>query len=247
MLKNLVDHMKEIFKDELPEAIFIDENKNEIIDQETEQIDMIEIPLTKKEIQEIQEAGLRDVDDSAPVDENGNVIVIDDTTTPSNKKDEKKRKTRQELIRAAFKKKEENPDITYAELGRMFNRSVGTIKRYLAMSEEEVNSAHEKKRIQREKRLSPLKKYANLIYNMLVLGIDPLTIARYIYNHLDYQGSVSSLRGYITVLANKCLGRRITRYQMQQKVYPDGVIRIPRIAILWYIVKKKPMSRSTMR
>ena len=105
--------MKEIFKDELPEAIFIDENKNEIIDQEPEQIDMIEIPLTEEKI---QEAGLRDVDDSAPVDENGNVIVIDDTTTPSNKKDEKKRKTRQELIRAAFKKKEENPDITYAEL-----------------------------------------------------------------------------------------------------------------------------------
>lgn len=73
--QNLVDRFKEIFKNEIPESIYILDGK--ILDEKPK-------PMFAKIIIEQQALNQLNYDDTPPVDENGNIIEFNDKSSQSN-------------------------------------------------------------------------------------------------------------------------------------------------------------------
>lgn len=73
LLQNIIDRIKDIFKAELPETIFI--NNGEILDEAPQKVKVLKIDPTSKELDEF------DYDNSAPIDEDGNIIEFDTSCT----------------------------------------------------------------------------------------------------------------------------------------------------------------------
>lgn len=78
LLQNLIDRMKEIFKNEIPAAFFIKDNKT--LDEEPKKEKCLRIDTTSIELNKL------DYDNSEPVDCDGNIIVFDKSCTDKNNK-----------------------------------------------------------------------------------------------------------------------------------------------------------------
>lgn len=78
LLQNLIDRMKEIFKDELPVNIFIE--NGEILDKEPEKESTLKVDPSSKEMDKY------DYDNSVPVDDNGDIIEFDATCADKSSK-----------------------------------------------------------------------------------------------------------------------------------------------------------------
>ena len=81
LLQNLIDKMKDIFKEEIPNEIFIKDG--EILDNEPEKIEVLKVSPNSKELEDY------DYDNSDPIDENGNIVKFDKTNTDRNDKQHK--------------------------------------------------------------------------------------------------------------------------------------------------------------
>lgn len=81
LLQNLIDRMKDIFKQELPETIFI--RNSQIMDEEPKKVDVLKIDLDYH--------GLNDLhyDNNEPVDENGVIIKFDKSSSDKSDKQHK--------------------------------------------------------------------------------------------------------------------------------------------------------------
>lgn len=73
LLQNLIDKMKDIFKEEIPNEIFI--KNGEVLEKEPEKIEVLKIAPDSKELD------YYDYNNDEPLDENGNVIKFDKTNT----------------------------------------------------------------------------------------------------------------------------------------------------------------------
>jgi len=69
LVQNLIDKMKEIFKEELPKQIFIKDD--EVIDGDVKKEQTLKVPVNSPLLEELS------YDNAAPVDEGGNVIIYD--------------------------------------------------------------------------------------------------------------------------------------------------------------------------
>ena len=69
LLQNIIDRIKDIFKEELPETIFIKDGK--ILDTVPQKVKTLKIDLSSKELDKYN------YDNSEPVDENGKIIEFD--------------------------------------------------------------------------------------------------------------------------------------------------------------------------
>ena len=76
LLQNIIDRIKDIFKEELPEKIFIKDGK--VLDEAPQKVKTLKIDPNSKEPDEY------DYDNSEPVDENGKVIEFDTSCTDKN-------------------------------------------------------------------------------------------------------------------------------------------------------------------
>lgn len=73
LLQNLIDKMKDIFKEELPSEIFI--RGGEILDEVPKKVLVLKVDPTSDKLSHY------DYDNSEPVDENGNIIEFDSSNT----------------------------------------------------------------------------------------------------------------------------------------------------------------------
>lgn len=78
LLQNLIDRMKDIFKDEIPATIFIKDGK--ILDKEPKKEELLKIDPASNELNGF------DYDNSEPVDSDGNIIEFDKSSTDKNNK-----------------------------------------------------------------------------------------------------------------------------------------------------------------
>ena len=78
LLQNLIDRMKEIFKEEIPEMIFIKDGK--IMDEMPKKEAVLKIAPSSDELNKLK------YDNSEPVDESGNIIDFDKSCTDKNDK-----------------------------------------------------------------------------------------------------------------------------------------------------------------
>jgi len=78
LLQNLIDRMKEIFKEEIPEMIFIKDGK--IMDEMPKKEAVLKIAPSSDELNKLN------YDNSEPVDESGNIIDFDKSCTDKNDK-----------------------------------------------------------------------------------------------------------------------------------------------------------------
>lgn len=78
LLQNLIDRMKDIFKEELPANIFIE--NGEILDKEPKKEPTLKVDPESKELEKY------DYDNSVPVDNNGNIIEFDSSCYDKNDK-----------------------------------------------------------------------------------------------------------------------------------------------------------------
>lgn len=76
LLQNIIDRIKDIFKSELPETIFID--NGEILDEEPQKVKVLKIDPSSIELDKYN------YDNSEPIDETGNIIEFDASCTDKN-------------------------------------------------------------------------------------------------------------------------------------------------------------------
>lgn len=76
LLQNIIDRIKDIFKEEIPEKIFIKDG--EILDSAPQKVKTLKIDPSSKELDEY------DYDNSEPVDEDGKIIEFDTSCTDKN-------------------------------------------------------------------------------------------------------------------------------------------------------------------
>lgn len=81
LLQNLIDRMKNIFRQELPETIFI--RDSQILDEEPKKAEVLKINLDYDGLDKLE------YDNSEPVDENGAIIEFDKSSTDKNNKQHK--------------------------------------------------------------------------------------------------------------------------------------------------------------
>lgn len=82
LLQNLIDKMKDIFKEEIPNEIFIKDGN--VLDETPKKEEVLKISKDAKELEDY------DYDNSDPIDEDGNIIKFDKTNTDKNDKVHKK-------------------------------------------------------------------------------------------------------------------------------------------------------------
>lgn len=106
LLQNLIDRLKEVFKDELPPEIFI--RNGEVLDQAPEKMAAIKISNNEK-------LESYHYDDTPPVDENGNEIVFDRIRKCRSEESQYKRQ-------AEIRKKNRKPSAGCKNTGKQMNK-----------------------------------------------------------------------------------------------------------------------------
>lgn len=81
LLQNLIDKMKDIFKEELPSEILIKDGK--ILDETPKKVPVLKVDPTSDKLKQY------DYDNSEPIDENGNIIEFDSSNYDKNDKEHK--------------------------------------------------------------------------------------------------------------------------------------------------------------
>lgn len=82
LLQNLIDRMKDIFKEEVPSEILIKDGK--ILDEMPKKVPVLKVDPTSDSLKQY------DYDNSEPVDENGNIINFDSSNTDKKDKSHQK-------------------------------------------------------------------------------------------------------------------------------------------------------------
>lgn len=91
MLQNLMDRMKDIFKAQLPEKIYIEDGK--ILDETPKKQKILKAPLDSPVLDTL------DYDGTAPLDNDGNPVIFNNKSTPQSGKQEKQQAERRKKNR----------------------------------------------------------------------------------------------------------------------------------------------------
>lgn len=234
MLENLLTYLKEIFKNELPKEIVIQDGK--IMDNPAK------LFAPNKSEQETLEQ--LNYDNNVPVDENGEVIKFDSSLSYKTNKKYKKyaenRKKKQQLIRemreyaAALEDKEAQINLT----SKHFKKNWQTTKKYLNMSEEEIDKLSESSGRNTHKKPAGAAPYFNMIYKMIKDGWSQKIIYWYVKKQ-GFSGTEDQLKGAIQCIAknnfNITFGRLHKHY-----VYDKNSIVIRRNDLMLEITAKSP-------
>lgn len=229
ILQNLLGYLNDIFKAEVPNEIFI--RNDRVLKEKPKKV------LTSKISKDSEKIASMNYDNSTPVDTEGNEIeYIKSARNSSGTKAEiKKRIARENKYMLVKKMKEEwngtqSPQKT--EFCLKYKISNITLTKYLLMSESDVEKIREVTKYR--KRKTPVNDYLNIIYKMLRDGHSPAMIYAYIY-HIGYTASKDSLKNHIKALSEYNFGKRCRRDCFEKYAYPSDVIVIKRSDVLKYI------------
>ncbi len=229
LFKNLIEHLKNIFYEQVPDKIFIKDGK--ILDKEVKKV--------PKEFANIDLEKLNDMkyNNTLPVDENGNIIEFDNKIRDFDCKQYIEQRERRIKKKEMVKKLRECLKTSNChetkEIAKEFGISLGSLRKYKKMTKEEVENI-DKIRIYKKSK-SLMDDYYNIIYKMLKDNIPQ----EYIFVYVKQKGCNASDRyiaNYINLIAknnNFIYKERSTYIDL---VYPKDVIVITRYELLKYLL-----------
>lgn len=228
LFENLIRYLKEIFYNEIPEKIFIKDNK--IVKSKEIKKVPIEFELDKEKLDKL------DYDNSPPIDADGNVIEF--SSKKHNYYLEQERSTkaleRKERILTIREKLKNATCHETKSIADEFGINIITLYKYKNMTEEEIQKIGIKKEY--KKRKTVMDDYINVIYKMIIDNIEPKYIVAYIQK-LGYKGETFNIRDYIiTITKNNNLDYNYSSLIYLKYKYPDDVIIITRYELLKYLL-----------
>lgn len=229
LFKNLIEYLKEIFYDEIPEKIFIKDNQ--ILDKPPKKV--------VKEIAYIDDNTIKlfNYDNSVPVNENGEEIIFNnklrDIDSKQYKEDAIARKNKKDLIIKVRDELKGRDKKEYDLIAKENNICKRTLIKYKKMTEDEVQNFDKIHNYKKGK--TKMDNYMNIIYKMLQDNI----FQEYIYAYVKskgYDGSDRYLLNYINIIAkNNGFDYKI-RNTFIKEVYPNDITIITRYDLLKYLL-----------
>jgi transposase len=228
LFQNLSDHIWNVMKAGLPESFVFQDGK--FSTDNIKKIRTLKISLDSPELD-----NLPNYDNSPPRDEDCREIQFDLNRRNLDYRLERerleKRTARQEKIRnvqqdfeaymeAGWRKK----DAFHALSGR-YEATIGTLKKYINMTDEEIASISNTKN--KEEGKTNLGDYWNTIYKMLKDEIDPGIIFSYILKK-GYKGGQSTLHKAIYNISSANFGRKFNHASLYRWKNPEGIVKIGR-------------------
>ena len=235
LFENIIEYLKDIFYSKMPDKIFIKDNK--IMEEVPEKITKVKIKTSLETIKKWN------YDNSFPIDENGNIIVYDDKkhdlTSPQYIKQAEGRIKKYNTIKGLRNEYRVNQNIK--ELSEKYCFSQSSIKKYVNMTDEEIEMIKERKKYKPRK--TKMDNYKNIIYKMLKNNHNLYDIMNYII-YKGYRDDPNELKIYIYLItknnfpninAKDYCPKCIVDY-----VYPDDLIIISRKDLLKYLLTINP-------
>ena len=235
LFENIIEYLKDIFYSEMPDKIFIKENK--IMEEPPAKIPKLK---TKTSLEIIK---TWNYDNSYPVDDNGNTIIYDDKlhrlTSHQYAKQAENRIKKYINIMELRNEYKVNKDTK--ALSKKYHFSQPSIKKYLNMTDDEVEMIKEIKNYKSRK--TKMDNYKNIIYKMLKDNRHLYDVMNYIF-YIGYNDNISILKSYIYLIAkNNFPNLNAKEYCLKHLfdfVYPDEVIIISRKDLLKNILTINP-------
>lgn len=216
LLQNLLDHLKDLFKFELPNKCFFREGQ--LLEKELKKIN-IEKPPNDAYLSTLH------YDNELPRYPDGTERPFDNKkrnlNSPQYQKQTKNRKNKQQLIRDIRASYEISNNKERQKLAHKFNVHPLTLKKYLQMSEEEIKQMDEPKNY--KKRKTGMDNYLNMIFKMMPDGLSDDTN----YYYLRKKGCVkksTTVWNYIYVLSKNNFPDRqkMNPIHITERSYPTG-------------------------
>lgn len=234
LFKNLIEYLKEIFYDKVPDKIFIKNGK--ILDKPVKKV--------VKEVANIdlEKLDAMNYDNTKPKDENGNQITFDNKTRDFDSKKYLKLKQRRiekkEMIINLRKRLKCSNCHETKMIAKEFNISIPSLRKYKKMTDEEVENIDKLNEYKKSK--SKLDDYSNIVYKMLKDDISQEYIFAYVKKKgceasdkylIDYINSVAKNNGFAYKEKNSFI----------KLEYPSDVTVITRYELLKYILTLNPL------
>ncbi|MDR1641435.1 MAG: ISL3 family transposase [Clostridiales bacterium] len=231
LVKNIIDRARDIINKALPKEIFI--KCGAILDKAPKRVAIP--PVVDPELF----AGMQ-YDNSLLLGEDGQPLEFDwrnrDPDSLQYQEQAKSRMAKQQLIRAMQKYHEDNPKVKKCELEVIFEVSAPTVRKYLAMSTDEINSLDSTAEYKRRDSTT-MGAYVNIIFKMLKDSIDAKVIYGYVC-HCGYTGNAMTLMSYIETLRKNNFPEQKAQNPMQliQYSYPKDVEVVSRNSVTKYVL-----------
>jgi hypothetical protein len=147
------------------------------------------------------------------------------------------------LIRELQKRQAESGGISQKSLVSEFNISMPTLKKYIRMTEEDIQ-ALDRPHFNNRNIGRVMDDYVNIIYKMLRDGIDISAISHYV-RRKGFSGDSGTIWQYIQSIAlwNFPERGKVVPTVLLKWKYPDDVIVIKRTALLKYILTVNPKTK----
>ncbi len=188
LFENLLEKIKDIFKEEIPEEIFI--QNGQVLDNPPKKV---------KDLFEDEEI-LRQLsyDNSIPLDDDGNEINFDNKIREIDSKqyikNQKSRMKKKQLIIDIQRRWNDLEIKNYQIIVDEFKVCLATAKKYVNMKQEEIEMLNNITVY--KKRTTDLDNYDNIIYKMLKDNLEYKVIYSYIY-YKGYKGKPTTLEHHI--------------------------------------------------
>ena len=173
------------------------------------------------------------------IDENGQQVTI--MITPDSKQQIEKRILKMKKVIDLRKDIEGIGKPDFKVLSEKYGFSQQTIRKYMLLTDEQVNSLCYKKRYSKSD--STMIQFDNIVYKMMKDGITPDEVYCRILA-LGYKGSLNTLRSHITGIAYNHFGIKTNR-RLGTQCVNSGVETIKRSDIIkWITIKDKSKKRN---
>lgn len=239
LLENLLEKLKDIFKQDIPDEIFIQNGK--ILDKPPKKIKDL---FVKEEV--LQKFNY---DNSQPIDEYGNEIIFDNKKHCLQSKqyleNKSSRMKKKQLIIDIQKRWNELINKDYEIIVKEFNICKVTARKYINMSEDQISKLDNITFY--KKRKTKLDDYINIIYKMIKDNLE----YKYIYSFVKYKGyteNENALNNYIYLInKNNFPNNPPKGLKFVDTKYPEDVIVIKRNQLLKYILTINPKTKKDDR
>ena len=229
MFENLLKHLKDMFYKEMPDKIVI--KNGQVLDKKAKKV--------IKELANIDEEILNNLnyDNSPPIDSNGNVINFCDYLYDMNDQlHTQQLKNRNEKYNKIINIRKDN--LSIKELSIKYGYSSASIKKYLDMTNDEVEQIKIKRKYNRKKE-NKFSKFINIIYKMLSDNQPYEYIFAYVLK-CGYDGFITSLKGIIKIIAKNNGFNYIPFSKYNTYEYYKEETIITRLELLKYILTINP-------
>lgn len=231
LFENIIDYLKNFFYGEMPERIYIKDNK--ILDNAPRQRRRLKYIVPDEELEKWN------YNNTIPVDENNKIIIYDFKKHNLNSK-QYLTQTKSRLRKYNdIKNIQKETNLSIEQLAEKYKYSTVTIKKYLKLKPEEVEKI--KKRNNYTERKNKFDEYKNIIYKMLRDNKTLYEILNYLL-YIGYDDDVHQLRDYIKIMITNNFANlnpedysRLTLFK--EETYPkDEVVTITRAELLRHIL-----------